>query len=207
MDSSSPSSFSSSSPTEQSTFYDAVFPVPKSRRTPSFSSSSSSSSSLNDESPSLPATPLNYPSGGVPFSWEKLPGIPKKPDSPSLKVLPLPPPITPTAASRRFNFEESGRVRRASTFSTSSSRFVVPRDPFFAALVECSKGDGSFSDDQELLGGGGGGAKVGRSISDRFGFVGMYASCKRTCAVSESIVYMPRSSPGRPSYDLLSRRR
>ncbi|CAI0396365.1 unnamed protein product [Linum tenue] len=220
MDSSSPSSFSSSSPTEQSTFYDAVFPVAKSRRTPSFSSSSSSSSSLNDDSPSLPATPLNYPSGGVPFSWEKLPGIPKKPDSPSLKVtisddsnpnpsqkvLPLPPPITPTAASRRFNFEESGRVRRASTFSTSSSRFVVPRDPFFAALVECSKGDGSFSDDQELLSGGER-AKVGRSISDRFGFVGMYASCKRTCAVSESIVYMPRSSPGRPSYDLLSRRR
>ncbi|CAI0396363.1 unnamed protein product [Linum tenue] len=204
MDSSSPSSFSSSSPTEQSTFYDAVFPVAKSRRTPSFSSSSSSSSSLNDDSPSLPATPLNYPSGGVPFSWEKLPGIPKKPDSPSLKnpsqkVLPLPPPITPTAASRRFNFEESGRV-------SSSSRFVVPRDPFFAALVECSKGDGSFSDDQELLSGGER-AKVGRSISDRFGFVGMYASCKRTCAVSESIVYMPRSSPGRPSYDLLSRRR
>ncbi|CAL1409998.1 unnamed protein product [Linum trigynum] len=194
-----------------SPFYDAVFPtttnaVAKSRRTPSFSSSSSSSSSttFNDDSPSFPTTPLHHSSGRIPFSWEKIPGIPKKPDSPSLKVLPLPPPITPTAASRRLDFDSPSRIRRA---SSSSSRFVVASDPFFAALVECSKGDGGFSDDQEFLSGGGGGEKVGRSISDRFGFVGMYASCKRTCAVSESIVYLPRSSPARASYDLLSRRR
>ncbi|CAI0557128.1 unnamed protein product [Linum tenue] len=205
-----------------SPFYDAVFPttanaVAKSRRTPSFSSSSSSST-FNDDSPSFPTTPLHHSSGRVPFSWEKQPGIPKKPDSPSLKVgisddsvpnpslkvLPLPPPITPTAASRRLDFDSPSRIRRAST--SSSSRFVVASDPFFAALVECSKGDGGFSDDQEFLRSGGG-EKVGRSISDRFGFVGMYASCKRTCAVSESIVYLPRSSPARASYDLLSRRR
>ena len=48
------------------------------------------------------------------------------------------------------------------------------------------------------------GAKVTRSVSDRFGFINIYTSCKRTCAVSESIVYIPRSN--RTSYDLITRR-
>ncbi|XP_002533873.2 uncharacterized protein LOC8284795 [Ricinus communis] len=160
-----------------------------SRRTPSLSSSSSfsscSSSNFRDESPLSPATPLRF--SGVPFSWEHLPGIPKKSshkkkDTALTKVLPLPPPAMPQCSKR---------------FSESFGN----RDPFFAALVACSKDD---SDDNESGSNLWSGAKVSRSISDRFGFINLYTSCKRTCAVSESIVYLPRSN--RTSYDLITRR-
>ncbi|CAN1175683.1 hypothetical protein LINPERHAP2_LOCUS32080 [Linum perenne] len=201
---------SSSSPTSSPTFYDAVFPKSRGGASPSFSSSSSSSaaSSFRDDD-------IITPSGGVPFSWEKQPGIPKKPLSSlkigngggsPVKILPLPPPITP----RSSDVEEARRARRSNVGLSSSSRFV-PRDPFFAAFVECSKGGGGGGGgdgegyDREFFGG----QKVTRSISDRFGLVGM--SCKRTCAVSESLVYLPTrlstSSPARPPYDLVSRRR
>ncbi|CAN0928273.1 hypothetical protein LINGRAHAP2_LOCUS36382 [Linum grandiflorum] len=230
MDFSSPSSSPTSSP-KQITFYDAVLPRARGGTgSPSFSSSSSSSSaasSFRNETPSAPATPLHHSRGGVPFSWEKQPGIPKrtiftdgksnslslminsdrKSETLSRKILPLPPPLTP-----RTDPDEARRVKRsnANTLS-SSSRFAVPRDPFFAAFVECSKGgEGGFSDgsfENEFLTG----AKVTRSISDRFGLVGMYGSCKRTCAVSESIVYLPTrlstSSPARPPYSVIGRRR
>ncbi|CAN0827024.1 hypothetical protein LINGRAPRIM_LOCUS2449 [Linum grandiflorum] len=185
-------------PKHQYTFYDTPnSTVPKSSRTFSFSSSSSSSGASSffpDDCPSLPETPLHYTSGRVPFCWEKCPGIPKlsshqKLTSPLVKVLPLPP---PASSSRRFSFNEPRIIR----------------DPFFAALMECSKDSGGRIDDyddRELLSGG---HKVSKSIGDRIGFVGMYISCKRTCSVSESMVYLPRSSgPARPSYDLLNCRR
>ncbi|KDP37849.1 hypothetical protein JCGZ_06356 [Jatropha curcas] len=184
---------------------DTIIPATKrdsSRQSPSISSSSSisSCSSLNfpDDLPSSPATPLRF--SGIPFSWEHLPGIPKnlshkKMDSTLVKVLPLPPPHALPQASKRFNLEETG-IRK----KISNENFR--KDPFFAALVECSKGD---DDHEESTSNFWNGTKVSRSISDRFGFINLYTSCKRTCAVSESIVYLPRSS--RENYDLITRRR
>ncbi|KAF7140062.1 hypothetical protein RHSIM_Rhsim06G0094100 [Rhododendron simsii] len=155
-----------------------------SRRTPSFSSSSTSSdssrrsSSCRDDSPLFtPSTPLW--SSGIPFSWEKLPGIPKrqlsKKKNPSLKnLLPLPPagtpPITPSKQKAVIGTNEI-------------------RDPFFAALIECSKDDDKDSAGNNYWKG----SKITRTVSDRFGFIGLYTSCKRNCSVSESIIYVPRS--------------
>lgn len=88
------------------------------------------------------------------------------------------------------------------------------KDPFLAALVECSKddeddGDHEFSAENDEDNSNNkywsGPKVVSRSISDRFGFINLYTSCKRSCAVSESIVYLPR--PTRSSYDLVNRRR
>ncbi|XP_077240090.1 uncharacterized protein LOC143880998 [Tasmannia lanceolata] len=157
------------------------FPIgrkPSTRRTKSFCCSfpshypsfqSSSSFSSNIESPLSPNSPLLF--YGIPFSWEKQPGIPKKTQfpspnqNPSIDLLPLPP-------------------SKKKTHVTTT----VGIDPFVAALMECSK-------DPWLEP-----AKVSRSTSDRFGFVDLYGSCKKTCSVSESIVYLPRSSRTTSSY-------
>ncbi|KAE9611392.1 hypothetical protein Lalb_Chr06g0162001 [Lupinus albus] len=155
-----------------------------SRRTPSLESLY-----FHDDPLLCPSTPLRF--SGIPFSWEHLPGIPKnqnsimKKDS-SMKILPLPP---PTYSSKNLSHEETRVVRKKNNIIQSS----VQRDPFFAAMVECSKDDNHKS-----------GAKVTRSISDRFGFISFYGSCKRTCAVSESLVYLPTSR--RSSYQHVSRR-
>ena len=184
---------------------DTLFPSTKylsSHGTPSFSSSSSlspcsssfRSSNFADDSPLSPATPLRY--SGVPFSWEQLPGIPKKQLSKkesSSKLLPLPPTSTTTPTSKKCNLEN------VVTGKKNCKQSSFQRDPFFAALVECSK------DDQESNNSIWNGAKVSRSLSDRFGFVSLYSSCKRTCAISESIIYLPRSS--RPGYDLIHHHR
>lgn len=194
-------------PKECDTIIPAANKYPSSgRRTPSFSSSSSLSSSSSSvlgssyypDSPLSPATPLRF--SGVPFSWEHLPGIPKKLQNhkkkESIKLLPLPPPATPPATSKKYNLKAPGGAAQS-----------FPKDPFFAALVECSK-DADAGDDhdhQESASGFWTGAKVTRSISDRFGFINLYTSCKKTCAVSESIVYLPRSSRT-ATYGLISRR-
>ncbi|CAL0320521.1 unnamed protein product [Lupinus luteus] len=133
---------------------------------------------------------------GVPFSWEHLPGIPKKQNSKkkkdsSLEVLPLPP---PRHSSKKLSHEET-RVWKKNSIQTS-----VQRDPFFAAMVECSK-DGNHEKASSSLRSG---AKVSRSISDRFGFISLYSSCKKTCAVSESLVYLPSSR--RCNYEHVNRR-
>lgn len=162
---------------------------PSSRRTHSSSSSSSFESFYFPEDPLLsPASPLRF--SGVPFSWEHLPGIPKKQNSKkklqesSLKLLPLPPPTTTHCSSKKHSHEET-RIRKKNSIQS-----VFQRDPFFAALVECSKDDNEEITSRNLWNG----AKVPiRSISDRFGFISLYASCKRTCAVSESLVYLPSS--------------
>ena len=162
---------------------------PSSRRTHSSSSSSSFESFYFPEDPLLsPASPLRF--SGVPFSWEHLPGIPKKQNpkkklqESSLKLLPLPPPTTTHCSSKKHSHEET-RIRKKNSIQS-----VFQRDPFFAALVECSKDDNEEITSRNLWNG----AKVPiRSISDRFGFISLYASCKRTCAVSESLVYLPSS--------------
>ncbi|KAG7592657.1 hypothetical protein ISN45_Aa01g015200 [Arabidopsis thaliana x Arabidopsis arenosa] len=149
----------------------------------SLSSSSSNSLLFSSNSPVTPLHPL-----GVPFSWEKLPGKPKefpyhRKNESSSNLLPLPP--------HRSNHNPN--TRRKKNTSPASMR-----DPFTAALVECSKGT---SVDREHTGGES--RKVLRKSS--MGLLNLYASCRRACAVSESIVYLPKSA----SYDhlLLSTRR
>lgn len=179
-----------------------------SRRSPSFSSSSSSLSPSSSSTESLyfaddpllsPASPLRF--SGVPFSWEQLPGIPKKQNSKkkqdaSMKLLPLPPPTTTSQypSKKLSHNEEITRIRRK-----NSIRSTFKRDPFFAALMECSK-----DDDDERSSSFWNGPKVSRSISDRFGFINLYGSCKSTCNVSESIIYLPSSRT--TTYDHLGRR-
>ncbi|XP_031098953.1 uncharacterized protein LOC116002910 [Ipomoea triloba] len=164
---------------------------------PSHSSTSSFGSlSFQDCQSSPPATPLRSQGGGVPFSWEQIPGIPKESiagdtsrHSSSLSLLPLP----PCSADPVKNRPPSPKKLLSSSFRN---------DPFFAALVTCSKDDDRYAEKNGNIWKSG--SKVTRSISDRFGFISFYASCKTTCAVSESIVYFPRSR----NYDhqLLNRR-
>ncbi|KAK4382412.1 hypothetical protein Sango_2874600 [Sesamum angolense] len=132
---------------------------------------------------------------GVPFSWEQIPGIPKhqqagfkKKESSSAHLLPLPPAGNSNSSTKKLQNQEEISPKKYHVMT--SSRFQ--RDPFFAALVECSKEDdndeGDDDDDGTVWKGR---SKISRSLSDRFGFINMSASCKRTCAVSESIVYLP----------------
>ncbi|KAK8974020.1 hypothetical protein V6N11_046978 [Hibiscus sabdariffa] len=190
---------------------------PSSRRTPSFSSSSPSSSSsatlssslgssyFQDDSPLSPAAPVRF--SGVPFSWERLPGIPKKLQNhkkkESIKLLPLPPPATPPPTSRKNIFGNLLTRKKTSSASTvaASAAESFRKDPFFTALVECSKDEDE--DDEENKFWRAAGAKLTRSFSDRFGFINL--CCKRTCAVSESIVYLPRASSRTGNYGLINR--
>ncbi|CAA0809898.1 Unknown protein [Striga hermonthica] len=163
----------------------------------SYGSSSSSSSSflyLDDYPTFSPSTPLKFK--GIPFSWEKNPGIPKNNQSSSKKkeysehLLPPPP-----AGSSNSGDKKS--IHQEEIFPKKSNRFQQ-RDPFFAALVECSKDD----DDDEHHGTKyygtmwkGNSKNITRSLSDRFAFMN-YTSCKRTCAVSVPNIYVrPKPSP------------
>lgn len=75
------------------------------------------------------------------------------------------------------------------------------RDPFAAALMECSKEKEMDDSLMNAYWESGNDHKVvtTRSLSDRFGFIDRYVSCKRTCAVLESKVFVPRSS--KTTYD------
>ncbi|OIS95657.1 hypothetical protein A4A49_05130 [Nicotiana attenuata] len=150
---------------------------------------------------------FQFSNKGVPFSWEYIPGIPKqqisgKNSSSSSQLLPLPPPAgnPPNSAKKLQSFRDEFYPRKSASDSSSN-------DPFFAAFVECSKDQehpeifsdiwkGSTTSSSKVM-------TSTRSLSNRFGLINMYASCKRTCTVSESIVYLPRSR----NYDLLSTRR
>lgn len=178
-----------------------IFRPASTHRTLSFSSSSPSHDSLdssfgssisfNEEFSSLGpnSTPPKF-SGGVPFSWEQLPGIPKqrspkKKGSGATSILPLPPAGNSNSSKKQIQEDISPKKY----MSSNSFR----KDPFFAALVECSKDD--YDHDQTVGINLWKGSKISRTLTDRFGFINMYTSCKRTCAVSESIVYLPRSTP------------
>ncbi|KAL0437971.1 UNVERIFIED_CONTAM: hypothetical protein Slati_2280100 [Sesamum latifolium] len=185
-------------------------PSSAARRTPSFSSASPSDScdssfgsltfSLAEDFPPFSpiSTPLKFK--GIPFSWEKLPGIPKnqllgpKKKAYSEHLLPLPPAGTTSSAAKKLLHQEEISPKKSNRF--------VQRDPFFAALVECSKDDQDHDDEDDHHHHGSSSSKITRTLSDRFGFISMYASCKRSCAVSESLVYLPRPSP----HYLLNRR-
>uniref|UniRef100_A0A0A0LQP3 Uncharacterized protein n=1 Tax=Cucumis sativus TaxID=3659 RepID=A0A0A0LQP3_CUCSA len=137
-------------------------------------------------------------------SLKHLPGIPKKQSparlrrgsaSPLSSFLPLPPNSTTPSSSKRFGFQDWRK----------SNRQNAQRDPFFDAFLECSKEPtNAAAVDAELWSGGSNGKAITRSLSDRFGFLNLYSSCKRTCGVSESIVYLPRTE--RSSFDLLNQR-
>ncbi|KAK9943076.1 hypothetical protein M0R45_008697 [Rubus argutus] len=174
----------------------------------SFSSSFVSSCNVPDRDDSPATTPFRF--SGVPFSWEHSPGIPKKQSSnckkkencgsSSLTVLPLPPTTTHQTPKKKSS-------------SNSKQTNTSPKDPFVAALVECSKElDGEEdqcsknNDEADLFQWS---AKVSRRVSERFGFVNLYASsCTRSCAVSRSIIHVPRpiSRPSSSNYDIISHR-
>ncbi|WOG81924.1 hypothetical protein DCAR_0101081 [Daucus carota subsp. sativus] len=107
----------------------------------------------------------------------------KKNNAPQLHIslLPLPP------AARIPNQKQTCQNKH-STSAHASFRKV----PFFAALVECSKDSdqhGSIGNFSKI-------SRAARTLTDRLGFMSMHTniSCKNTCAVSESMVYLPRSS-------------
>ncbi|KAK9743302.1 hypothetical protein RND81_03G230600 [Saponaria officinalis] len=168
-----------------------------SHRTPSFSSTSSftsTNSSSSSSSSSFRSSSLeqNYSqpstlstSSGVPFSWETIPGIPKKIDPSRKKLphgknyLPLPPPVsTTTTPNKNFN---------------QKKHYIARSDPFFDALVECSKGGDEESNNNNN----------NKSLSRRFGLVNM--SCKKSSCVAQSLVFLPRSGLRRISYDVLKK--
>ncbi|KAI3686859.1 hypothetical protein L1987_80548 [Smallanthus sonchifolius] len=106
---------------------------------------------------------------GIPFSWEQFPGIPKNNTHKNdHKSSQNLLPLPPSTNS----------VHHSPTMKKYSTSRSFRNDPFLAAFVECSK-DKEFESKHR----------------SRFA-VSMYSSCKRTCAVSESIVYRPRSSAG-----------
>lgn len=163
---------------------------------PSFSSSNSSIKSFSfDENvvnnfPYSPTTPLHFP-GQIPFSWEQIPGIPKnkqhskkKINGTSLNITQLP--LPPAAATQKLT-----QTAQKKHYSSPHSSFR--KDPFFAAFVECSKDSdqhGSISNSWKN-------SRVTRTLTNRLGFMSMHTnfSCKNnTCAVSESMVYLPRPS-------------
>lgn len=202
-------------PSHDTTFSTPVFrppPAPITRRSPSSLSSSPSHSSnssfgstlsfhdiLDDHnSPISPTSPLQLPKG-VPFSWEKIPGIPKqifskKNNTTSLgQLLPLMPPPAGNANNTITN-----SFKKTSSFldefsPRKSAAKSFRKDPFFAAFVECSKDDNHQQQYDDDIWKNSSKVPSIRSLSDRFGFINMYTSCKRTCTVSESIVYLPRS--------------
>ncbi|XP_075483824.1 uncharacterized protein LOC142523983 [Primulina tabacum] len=157
---------------------------------------SSASLSLNEEFPPTfsPTTTLRL-INGVPFSWEQIPGMPKrqasiKKEPSGRRLLPLPP-----------AGNSNSRKLEVSPNKYQTSNRTLKRDPFFAALVACSKDE----HDHETYFGSiwKGRSKISRSLSDGFGFMNIHSSCKSSCAISESIVYLPKSSPY--SYNLLTR--
>ncbi|XP_010521141.1 PREDICTED: uncharacterized protein LOC104800116 [Tarenaya hassleriana] len=200
-------------------------PAPARRRTfssSSFSSMSSCSSTsgvFSGDSPlNSPATPLRIL--GVPFSWEHLPGKPKEPHSLKLNepinLLPLPP-------HRSFCFPPTGKHLNPSSSNKKNIPDSPMKDPFTAALVECSKEEEEEEEEEEdddegdvdrnsrrfgrKVNGGSSKALSKSNVGDRFRLVNLYGSCRRTCAVSESIVFLPRSSGASSDHHLLLRRR
>lgn len=174
-------------PTDDETPYSTPKFRPNSHRNSSFSSSSrsnsfnSSSESSpfffnNSSPPHSPTTPLNLK--GIPFSWEQTPGIPK--NRHGFKK-------TETSNGHRLPLPPAGSATSSAAAKKQATRFK--RDPFFAAMLECSK-DGHDHDHDH-----GTNFWKGNNLSDRLGLINMYTSCKKTCAISESIVYVPRGGP------------
>ncbi|KAG0492299.1 hypothetical protein HPP92_005697 [Vanilla planifolia] len=183
-----------------------------SRQRGSSSSSSASSRSGSPSSFAASASPSPFhpiPSFAIPFSWEHKPGIPKSPFASAASregairieivsgagplLLPLPPSFRSAAVLSRKKRSHAGI------------------DPFAAALAECAKdAPHSTSDDLDSL-------WFRRSVSPGVidsktagiwrwatlaGRLGLYASCKTSCSVSEAAaIVIPglASEPPAPS--------
>ncbi|CAA7027226.1 unnamed protein product [Microthlaspi erraticum] len=106
-------------------------------------------------------------------------------------LLPLPP--------HRSNFLPAvGKHYSPKNTRKKNTSSTAMKDPFTAALVECSKGGASILDGEHI-----GGESNKALRKNRIWLVNLYASCRRACAVSESIVCLPRAVDGVASYDHL----
>ncbi|KAF6139424.1 hypothetical protein GIB67_026266 [Kingdonia uniflora] len=156
---------------------------PPKHHTRSFSSSTLSSSTPPCFSNFTDSPPSSFDScqfSQVPFSWEQHPGVPKTTShsshshikDPSIVTLPLPPIRKKSAQDRRYT-----------------------RDPFVSALKKCSKDHCSNESVDDYWKSN----KVisSRTLTDRFGFIDFYTSCKRTCDVAESKVLLSNRRSGR----------
>ncbi|KAL9668381.1 hypothetical protein QQ045_002762 [Rhodiola kirilowii] len=148
------------------------------------SSFSSLSADLSCDSPLSPATILQFQ--GVPFSWEKLPGIPKSHETQQTRrkretLLPLPPP--PTASLNRFSTTDLNSRNNKKSAAQSE------KDPFLAAFIECCRDEYNHHQNSKNM------KKMPpTSTNHRFGFFSLYAICKTSGPVAESLVYIPKSS-------------
>ncbi|KAI4339674.1 hypothetical protein MLD38_024589 [Melastoma candidum] len=124
---------------------------------------------------------------GVPFSWEKSPGVPRKQgerpsyrsgsghrDSRPVDGKLLPPPAAPSLP---------GRKHRARSVMKDS------QDPFLAAFVRCTRpheeGSRGFWILRRNMLGGRGGVILTGGLSGH--------SCKRSCTVLDSVVYIGKT--------------
>nr|XP_019708351.1 LOW QUALITY PROTEIN: pectinesterase inhibitor 10 [Elaeis guineensis] len=181
-------------------------------------SSSSSASSFSSTSPSPSPSPAHRifsplrPSSTIPFSWEHLPGVPKSPKSlppdshsatdPRRLLLPLPPPLRSKSAPPSMPRKKRSDARFAN---------LATDDPFAAALAECAKDDPSGTELDKLCGEPAASSRRRRSaapaITDRFGLLDLYGSCKTSCSVAEATISIPRSITHRAAeYGLLKSR-
>ncbi|GAB2271932.1 hypothetical protein Dimus_006760 [Dionaea muscipula] len=176
--------------------------LPSTRRSFSSSSSFSFSGTSDTNSPVSPSTPLRPSStaAAVPFSWEKIPGLPKTPihmistTSSSLRKSISQLPLPPIPSREKHGYRTAAREK-----PVANEGLLL--DPFLAALIECSKDEARVvckgsQRSTELRG------SRRSSSADRFGLLVGY-SCKRTCAVAESLVFLPRRR--RIFYDLVER--
>ncbi|KAF3789168.1 hypothetical protein EJ110_NYTH09782 [Nymphaea thermarum] len=147
-------------------------------------SSSSSSLSSCPSGRDSPTTPLQ--SSGVPFSWEHQPGVPKHlmgtPDSRHFCVVgtSLPPPplsSSPAGAASRLTASDSIFTSRRKI----KSHVKGAHDPFFRALVECSKDQMAETCWQSPKA-----PYKFRPASPLRGLDRLQISCKTNCAVLES---------------------
>ncbi|GAA0167421.1 hypothetical protein LIER_40371 [Lithospermum erythrorhizon] len=150
---------------------------------------------------------ISFPSR-IPFAWEKLPGIPKQQNQDSNKKLPLPPGVVTTGKTSSCNRQknrDNNQAYSSKRYSMCSSEEMMGsflEDPFFMAMVECSK-DKNRRESTKMVATrtrSRGGRKsissiVSSHLSDGIGMMNMYGSCKSSCTVSESsVVRLPSTT-------------
>jgi len=96
-------------------------------------------------------------------------------------------PLPPAAKSNRKSNYESG-IRRGREI-----------DPFFAALVECSKG-GNDDGDKEVFG------SIWKGVMPKPTGRSLFMSCKNASDIAESLVLIPRGRrTGRIGYEMVKK--
>ncbi|CAA6668419.1 unnamed protein product [Spirodela intermedia] len=141
----------------------------------------------------------------IPFSWEEQPGVPrhgqlhpKEHHHYHQRRLPPPPPLRSPSGDP----PEALRRKRTGRWPASCSKDErCHHPPEKAAEHRSSYWNPAAAAVSKVAG------WRQRTAADRFGFLGLYASCKTSCSVAESTVYVPHSGRGAAAYALLSRRR